>query len=61
MNIITTNLKADSGSILWDGKEITKLGNDYRDILGYMPQDQGLYNGFTGYVFKLYCYIKRHS
>ena len=44
MNIITTNLKANSGSILWDGKEITKLGNDYRSILGYMPQGQGLYN-----------------
>lgn len=54
MNIITTNLKADSGSILWDGKEITKLGNDYRDILGYMPQGQGLYNGFTGYMFLNY-------
>ena len=54
MNIITTNLKANSGSILWDGKEITKLGNDYRSILGYMPQGQGLYNGFTGYMFLNY-------
>jgi len=54
MNIITTNLKADSGSILWNGKEINKLGNDYRGILGYMPQQQGLYNGFTGYMFLNY-------
>ena len=54
MNIVTTNLKADSGSILWDDKEIDKLGNDYRGILGYMPQQQGLYNGFTGYMFLNY-------
>ena len=54
MNIITTNLKADSGEILWDGNTIEKLGNDYRKILGYMPQQQGLYNGFTGYMFLNY-------
>lgn len=54
MNIITTNLKADSGSILWEGRNVDKLGDDYRDILGYMPQGQGLYNGFTGYMFLNY-------
>ena len=54
MNIITTNLKADSGEILWDGNTIEKLGDDYRKILGYMPQQQGLYNGFTGYMFLNY-------
>lgn len=54
MNIITTNLKADSGNILWEGRNVDKLGDDYRDILGYMPQGQGLYNGFTGYMFLNY-------
>ncbi len=54
MNIITTNLKADSGSILWNGCEIENLGNSFREILGYMPQGQGLYNGFTGYMFLNY-------
>lgn len=54
MNIITTNLKADKGSILWEGKSIEKLGNKYHSILGYMPQGQGIYNGFTGYMFLNY-------
>lgn len=54
MNIITTNLKADSGEIFWNGDSIKKLGDDYRSIIGYMPQGQGLYNGFTGYLFLNY-------
>ena len=34
----------------------------YREILGYMPQGQGLYNGFTAKeIFKLYCSIKGYS
>ena len=51
MNIITENLSADQGKILWNGQENTKLGVKYREILGYMPQQQGLYNGFTGKRF----------
>lgn len=47
MNIITDNLNADSGEILYDGEEIKKLGKDYRTVLGYMPQQQGLYDDFT--------------
>ena len=59
MNIMTTNLKADSGTILWNGENIEKIGDNYRNILGYMPQQQGLYNGFTGYMFLNYiCVLK---
>ena len=47
MNIITDNLNADSGEVLYDGEEIKKLGKDYRTVLGYMPQQQGLYDDFT--------------
>lgn len=47
MNIITDNLSADSGQILYDGKNIKKLGKDYRSLLGYMPQQQGVYEDFT--------------
>lgn len=54
MNIITTNIKADSGEILWDNKDIYKNSDNYRMILGYVPQQQGLYNGFTGYMFLNY-------
>lgn len=47
MNIITDNLNADSGEVLYDGEDIKKLGKEYRSILGYMPQQQGLYDDFT--------------
>ncbi len=47
MNIITDNLNADSGEVLYDDKNIKKLGKDYRSVLGYMPQQQGLYDDFT--------------
>lgn len=47
MNIITDNLYADSGEILYDGENIKKLGKNYRTVLGYMPQQQGLYDDFT--------------
>lgn len=54
MNIITDNLKADNGEILWNGMDYQTLGVKYREILGYMPQQQGLYNGFTGKRFLNY-------
>ena len=54
MNIITDNLRADSGSVLLNGKDILTLGADYRDLLGYMPQQQGLYDDFTGEKFLWY-------
>lgn len=54
MNIITDNLRADSGNVLLDGKEIHTLGSRYRALLGYMPQQQGLYEDFTGEQFLWY-------
>ena len=54
MNIITDNMKLDSWKILWNGQESKTLGAKYREILGYMPQGQGLYNGFTAKRFLNY-------
>lgn len=47
MNIITDNLTATSGNVYWEGKKIQILGKQYRDVLGYMPQQQGMYDEFT--------------
>jgi ABC-2 type transport system ATP-binding protein len=55
MNIITLGLDPDAGSILWDGNHIQKINKSYRSVLGYMPQQQGLYEGFSGFDFL--CYI----
>lgn len=54
MNIIADNIKANSGEILYNGKNIMKLGKDFRNILGYMPQQQGIYKSFTGRRFLWY-------
>ena len=37
-----------------DGTDIEKLGPSYRGLLGYMPQQQGLYDDFTGEKFLWY-------
>ncbi len=54
MNMITDNLKADEGTITLDGEPINKLGAKYRECLGYMPQQQNLYDDFTGEQFLWY-------
>ncbi len=54
MNILTGNLKATSGQIFYDGEDITKMGKEFRGILGYMPQQQALYPNFTAEGFLAY-------
>ena len=47
MNIIADLISANSGSVLWNGTETSKLGADFREILGFMPQSAELYKRFT--------------
>lgn len=54
INIITDNIKADCGQVLYDGRSIHALKEKYRDIIGYMPQQQVLYDNFTGEEFLWY-------
>ena len=54
MNLITDNVKRTEGSILWDGQEILKLGKEFRQLLGYMPQQQGMYADFSARAFLRY-------
>ncbi len=54
MNIITGNLKPTVGSVRWNGGDIRRLGSEYRAVLGYAPQQQGLYNAFSGRRFLCY-------
>lgn len=52
MNIISDNVRPDKGgSIQWNGTEISALGAEYRAILGFMPQQQALYDTFTATRF----------
>ena len=59
LNIITGALPADAGQVLWNGRATTRLGRDFRRTLGYMPQQQNLYDSFTGRRFLRYlCALK---
>ena len=53
MNLLTDNLKRDSGQIFYDGEEILKMGNRYLEKVGYMPQ-QGIYENFSARMFLFY-------
>ncbi len=54
MNLITDNVKRNGGEILWDGTDILELGRSFRALLGYMPQQQGMYNDFSARAFLRY-------
>lgn len=54
MRMICDVLKPTSGSVLYDGTDIAKLGADYRAHLGYLPQDFGYYPDFSALDFMLY-------
>ena len=54
MSLITDNIKRDEGSISFDGKEILELGDRFRSVLGYMPQQQGIYEAMTARSFVTY-------
>nr|WP_300657527.1 ABC transporter ATP-binding protein [uncultured Acetatifactor sp.] len=54
MNIISGNLRPTGGQVRWEGKEIKALGAAYRSLLGYAPQQQGMYEHFSGLRFLSY-------
>ena len=44
----------DSGAVLLDGENIRSMGEDYRDLLGYLPQKVGYYPWFTAEKYLMY-------
>lgn len=59
INLLIDNVKRTSGEILLDNKEILSLGDKYRDLIGYMPQQQALYNDFSAFMYLKYmCSVK---
>ena len=54
INIITSTLYPTCGEIYWNGNNIHKLQSKYRQIVGYMPQQQQLYEQYTGLEFLTY-------
>lgn len=54
MRMICDVLKPTSGSVVWNGTPIERLGERYRSVLGYLPQDFGCYPDFSALDFMLY-------
>lgn len=56
MNIITDNLlpDKDGGKIFWNGEETRILKDKFRSCLGFMPQQQNLYESMTAHTFLNY-------
>lgn len=47
MRMLCTLVKPTEGNIMYDGQNIFNMGNEYRNILGYLPQDFGFYPDFN--------------
>ncbi len=54
MRMMCAILESTSGEVFLDGKEVTSMGADYRNVLGYLPQDFGYYPNYTAMEFLLY-------
>jgi ABC-2 type transport system ATP-binding protein len=54
MRMVCDVLRPTGGQILLDGRDTFELGDEYRALLGYLPQDFGYYPEFSGRDFLLY-------
>ncbi|MBQ7145210.1 MAG: ATP-binding cassette domain-containing protein [Lachnospiraceae bacterium] len=54
LGLITDNIRRDEGRILLNGEDILRQGKAFRRLLGFMPQQQGLYEGMTVTGFLAY-------
>ncbi|MBY7025140.1 MULTISPECIES: ABC transporter ATP-binding protein [Clostridium] len=54
MKQITTLIKPDKGEILYNGEDIFNMDDKYRDLIGYLPQEFGVYKNFTAKHFLQY-------
>ena len=54
MRMVCGILNPTSGNITLDGRDTTAMGENYRDLLGYLPQDFGYYPVFTAMDYLLY-------
>lgn len=54
MKMLATLLHPTSGTIRWDGEEILAMGEEYRGLLGYLPQEPGYYKNYSPKQFLTY-------
>ena len=54
IKLLTTLLFPTQGQILWEGEDIFSLGEHYRALLGYLPQQFGYYPSYSPRRFLRY-------
>ena len=54
MRILATVTRASSGRVLWNGKNIAENPDGLRNVLGYLPQDFGVYPNLNAHEFLEY-------
>ena len=54
MRMVCDVLRPTGGQILLDGRDALELGDEYRALLGYLPQDFGYYPDFSALDFLRY-------
>src|SRR3712207_1197411 len=54
IKMLTTLVSPDKGEILYNGTNIISLDEEYRNVLGYLPQNFGYYKSYSPKKFLLY-------
>lgn len=54
MKMLCTVTRPTAGQITWNGEDIFRLGERYRDLLGYLPQDFGYYPSLSVSDYMMY-------
>ncbi|HUU30267.1 MAG TPA: ABC transporter ATP-binding protein [archaeon] len=54
MRILATVTKATEGTVTWNGTDISKSPDTVRSVLGYLPQDFGVYPNLNAVEFLQY-------
>jgi ABC-2 type transport system ATP-binding protein len=54
MRILATITKASEGRVIWNGVDIARKPDMLRSVLGYLPQDFGVYRHLTASEFLVY-------
>lgn len=54
LKMIATLMTPTEGEIIYNGKTIQEMGENYRELLGYMPQHFGYYRDYTAVRYLSY-------
>lgn len=54
IKMLTTLLFPTEGTIQWDGRNILEMDEDYRGLIGYLPQEFGYYKNYSPRQFLRY-------